>query len=143
MTDCMTYLIREAETDDNSIDYSASFPKDISQVVNVDLLEPTSQRVSWRPFEWRTIECPLDVYSITCFDEFDQTHVVSTQGKVLASNSARCAGFLYNVDKSARYVETPLISTFDNPYMGTYSFQVRGGNSRFPFPQSMSDIYEF
>ena len=67
----MTYLIRKAETDNSSIDYSVSFPKDISQVVDIDLRNPRTHRVKWSPFEWRAIECPLDVYSITCFDEYD------------------------------------------------------------------------
>ena len=69
MADCMTYLMRKAETDDRSLDYSVKFPLDLSQTVNVDLLNPISQRVSWLPFEWTQIDCPLDAYRITCIDE--------------------------------------------------------------------------
>ena len=69
--------------------------------------------------------------------------MVGVKGEVLASNSIGCAGFLYSVDPGQRSVETPLINSLDNPYMGAYSFQVRGGNKHYPFPQSMSDVFEF
>ena len=69
--------------------------------------------------------------------------MVGPEGKVLASESFACAGFTYSVDPSQRSVDTPIINSIDNPYMGKYTFQVRGGNKLYPFPQFMSDIYEF
>ena len=65
----MTYLMRKAETDERNLDYSVMFPVDLSQTVKVDLLNPISQNISWLPFEWREIDCPLDAYLISCIDE--------------------------------------------------------------------------
>ena len=54
-------------------------------------------------------------------------YTVDYDGKILVSRSKLCAEFEY--EQESRTVYVPYITTFGSPYIGQYTFMIRGANS--------------
>ena len=117
---CMIYNINLAASIGKSLDYSIILPEVVNYEIDVDLLEPAITSFGWASFEWRSLECDIDVYTVICIDEKDAVYKIDFNGKIITESSLPCAGFVYDVEN--KKITSPLILTMENIYIGTYKF---------------------
>ena len=89
----------------------------------LDLSLETSRNFVWNDFSYKSISCPVSLYSVTCTDPTSRTIEVDGFGIQTGDSTSFCSDFVISTDADLRSIDVLGIidgGTIDSYYEGIY-----------------------
>ena len=61
---------------------------------------------TWPNFEFKSVNCAIDTYSVTCYDPDYERYKVGFNGEIILNESFRCSEFKYDLESRTITLET-------------------------------------